>query len=509
MPLTIDNADGQHTLVQSPGLGRLRGRRAAGITAFLGIPYAASPVGPLRLQPPQPAPRWSGTLDATRYGATPPKPPYYAPFDAIIPEPLIEGDGYLNLNVWTPGPDTSGLPVMVWMHGGNFMNGSGAVPTYDGSSFARRGVVLVTLNYRLGAEGFLYFDDGVANLGLLDQIAALEWVAENIASFGGDPANVTLFGQSAGGQSAVLLLTAPRCRGLFRRVIAQSGSGNKTNDPVAALRLARRLAEIVGARPVRDEIAAVDQARLLDAQLQVAGEIRRASLDERRDWGDLALSNIPFNPTVDGAVLPLPTLDAAGAGAGATVDLLVGTNTDEARLAMVPTGLIDTISDEGLGLEADLYGLHAASVDRYRRARPGASAGEVLAAIRTDLLHRMPAVRLAERRESTEAHTWMYEFAWRSPAFGGRLGACHLLDVPFVFDTLATGEMDTMLGAHPPQALADQMCASWVQFAATGDPGWPRYTGAHRSVMTFDAEFGVCDDPRSEERLLWEAGGVR
>src|SRR5215218_7498019 len=205
--------------------GAVRGRSHDVVHAYLGIPYAAPPFGPRRFGAPQPPQPWDGLRDATAYGPTVPKPPYVPPYDLLLPEPVIPGEDCLNLNVWTPDPGGAGLPVFVWVHGGAFVNGSGAVPVYDGATFARDGVVCVTINYRLGVDGFLQFaDDGPANRGLLDQVAALRWVRDTIAAFGGDPARVTIGGESAGGWSVCSHLVAPGSRDLFAGAMIQSGS---------------------------------------------------------------------------------------------------------------------------------------------------------------------------------------------------------------------------------------------------------------------------------------------
>ena len=206
--------------------GEVRGSVVEGVNTFKGIPYAAPPFGTQRFRPPQPVEPWSGVRDALTYGPTVLKPPYFPPFDTLLPEPAIPGEDCLNLNIWSPDLGEAQLPVMVWIHGGAFANGSGAIDMYDGSHFARDGVVCVTINYRLGIDGFLYLGDGNDNLGLLDQLAALQWVQENIAAFGGDPGNVTIFGESAGGMSVGTLLSMPRAAGLFRRAIAESGAGH-------------------------------------------------------------------------------------------------------------------------------------------------------------------------------------------------------------------------------------------------------------------------------------------
>ncbi len=230
----------------STSYGTLRGQVRDGVTSFLGIPYAASPTGSLRFRAPVPPEPWSGVREAVAYGATPPKPDYPPPFDTLFAEPNIAGDDWLNLNVWTPDPGASGLPVMVWIHGGAFANGNSAIPLYDGHAFARDGLVLVSINYRLGVDGFALLPDSPANRGLLDQIAALEWVRSNISAFGGDPANVTIFGESAGGMSVTTLLAMPGAAGLFSKAIAQSGAAQAAAAPADAALVTTELGKALG-----------------------------------------------------------------------------------------------------------------------------------------------------------------------------------------------------------------------------------------------------------------------
>jgi para-nitrobenzyl esterase len=332
----MSETGGEAGLTVTVAQGALRGRIDGGVVAFLGVPYAAAPFGVHRMRPPQPCPSWVGVRAATSYGPTCPKaayPPQYAP---LFPEVEIPGAECLNLNVWTPDPAAAGLPVLVWVHGGAFTNGSGSVAEYRGSGFARDGVVCVTINYRLAAEGFLYFGDGRDNLGLLDQIAALEWVQENIHAFGGDPRRVTVAGESAGAMSVITLLSLPRSAGLFAQAIAQSGAAAHTMTPEYGRRVAAFLAESLGVPHDREAIAALPVERVVQAAAALSAEMQTAP--DPGKWGALALSLLLFMPTEDGAVIPRPPLESLASGQGSTVPLLIGTTMEEFRVFTVRTG---------------------------------------------------------------------------------------------------------------------------------------------------------------------------
>ncbi|MGY1707047.1 carboxylesterase/lipase family protein [Geodermatophilus sp. SYSU D00697] len=487
--------------------GTVRGTASGPVVAFKGIPYAAPPFGDLRFAAPVPAPPWEGVRDCTAYGPTAPKPPYPAPVDLLLPEPVVPGEDVLNLNVWTPDPGAGGLPVLVWIHGGAFVNGSGAVPQYDGTAFARDGVVCVTINYRLGVDGFLHFDDGgPANRGLLDQVAALEWVRDNIAAFGGDPDQVTVAGESAGAMSVTSLLSMPRAAGLFRRAVAQSGAGHHALSAGTARRVAGYLAERLGLPLTREALAAVPIPDLLAAQQTLSQEAAVAPDPAR--WGEITLNSMVFEPVVDGEVLPSLPVEAVAAGAGARVDLLVGSNTDEHALFLVPNGFVDLVTEDLLRLLLSGYGLPVdAALDVYRAGALTATPGDLLVKAATDWFFRIPAVRLAEARAGGPGRTFVYEFTWPSPQFGGRLAACHALEIAFVFDTLATDGVEPLAGPAAPQHLADAVHAAWVAFVRTGDPGWPAYDLTTRPVQAFGELTAVVPDPRPEQRALWD--GVR
>lgn len=490
--------------------GELRGSLVNGVHAFLGVPYAAPPFGANRLRPPQPVEPWDGVRDATRYGPSPPQiaPPMEDADSAW--DSTLTGEDCLLLNLWTPDPGAIGLPVMVWIQGGQFeFSASGA---YDGSHFARDGVVCVVINWRVGADGFLYLDDGVANVGLLDQVAALEWVRENIAAFGGDPTNVTVFGESAGAMSICTLLSMPRAEGLFHRAIAQSGAAHQVSSAETALRTGRYLAQMLGVPPTRAAIAAVPVERMIAAQADLRAELGSDPDAER--WGEeMVTSYMPWQPVVDGDVVPGQPLERIRVGVGRDVELVIGTNTDDWRLFLVITGELAQITDEMLTGPVKVHGHRAladyglpaeAALTAYRARYPDAGPGDLLAAVKTDWWTRIPAIRLADARANASSRTYMYEFAWAAPG----LGSVHGLEIAFVFDTLgAEAPLFGSMLAGAPQELADTMHAAWISFATRGDPGWPTYDLPRRATMRFDTSSQVVDDPRSWERTLWE--GVR
>ena len=482
--------------------GAVRGKAESGVWAFLGIPYAASPFGARRMRPPQPVQPWDGERDATAYGPTAPKGDYPPQYARLFPEVLIPGEECLNLNVWTPDA-TAALPVLVWIHGGAFMNGSGSVGAYSGAAFARDGVVCVTINYRLAAEGFLLLDDGIANLGLLDQLAALRWVQANIAAFGGDPARVTVAGESAGAMSVITLLSMPQAEGLFTQAIAQSGAAAHTLTHDQAQMVSGYLTSTLGVPADREAIRAVPLDKLVRAASDLVVEVQTAP--DPAKWGSLALSLLPFAPAVDGEVVPQEPLAAIAAGQGKDVRLLIGSNRDEARLFFVAPASIDLIDDATLEAAASAYGLSADSLTLYRAGRPGASAGDILAAVITDWFFAIPAIRVAEARTgAANAPTWMYRFDHPAPEDNHRFGASHAAEVPFVFNTISQQDLHPLIGDTPSQAVADQTHKAWVDFITHGNPGWPAYDTASRTTGLLSDRITATADPAASERACWD-----
>jgi para-nitrobenzyl esterase len=482
--------------------GAVRGLRQCATLTFLNIPYAAPPRGAGRFAPPQPHEPWDGVRDATVPGPNAPQSERKLGTIDMVPyfgTGWSRGEDYLTVNVFTPAAGGEALPVMVFVHGGGFVAGSTRSALYDGSAFARDGVVLVTLNYRLGIAGFLDIPGAPANRGLLDVVAALRWVRENIAAFGGDPHNVTLFGQSAGATTVGGVLATPEAAGLFHRAIVQSGSGLGAFTTEQAARVTKAAAEALGIEPHVDAFADVSDERLVEAASQLAG------IDLRTEThGDPLLGLSPFS-------LVLDTQPAASVAAGlsADVDLLVGTNTEEANLYLVPVGKYATSTAADVDeVAARSHPKPAQLVETYRKSRPEASFAELRSAIMADALFGAGSRALAAAHAAhPKSGTYAYEFAWRSQALGGELGATHAVELPFVFDLTDRPELNgpnALLGPDkPPADLASRVHETWIRFARTGNPGWDPYDTERRATMRIDAEWTQADDPRSQERQAW------
>jgi len=501
--------------------GKLEGTREGGISVFRGIPFAKPPVGPLRFRPPERAEGWNGVRSAARFGPG----SYQAsrPLAAIlgigVPE---QGEDCLTLNVWTPAAGDEGRrPVMVWIHGGAWVIGAGSEVTYDGSQLARRGdAVIVTINYRLGPFGFLRGKelggglDSTGNEAMLDQVAALQWVRDEIAAFGGDPANVTLFGESAGSVNIACLLAMSRARGLFHKAILQSGSLNLTRTPEVALESSRQILKELDILAERaSALRDLSAADLVRAQNAVAG---RSVLP-------------PFSPIADGDVVPARPFAAIAAGSARGVPLIVGTNLEEMKLYRFLDPALDTLDAQGLidrcralfpGTAGDGRSNGERVAQAYREARRArgddASPVETWLAVSTDHIFRAGALKLAELHAAHTREVFVYQFGWKGTTPGMPQGAVHALELPFVFGTLETSELGAIAGRTPAaHALSERMQEAWLNFARTGLPWsaglphWGPYAPPRRLTMELDEHPRIMEAPQEAERALWDAVLVR
>ncbi|HEY3482591.1 MAG TPA: carboxylesterase/lipase family protein [Streptomyces sp.] len=490
--------------------GPIEGTATAHGAVFKGIPYAAPPTGPLRFRPPRPVTPWRETRPATAYGPAVPQPRDEL-LEKMFGQPPFPTDeaACLTVNVWTPSTGGGPRPVMVWLHGGAFRTGSGSDPVFDaGNLTERHDVVVVTLNYRLGALGFLQLAELLGeeyahsgNVGLLDQVAALAWVRDNIAAFGGDPANVTLFGQSAGAMSALSLMAVPAAGGLFHKAIIQSGNAEFVHPPERATALSRELLSLLGL----DE-ATAHRLHDIDPRALVTAEQALGRAMAARGEGP----GLPFLPVVDGSTLPTTPLEAIRSGRAARVPLIVGANLEEARLSLLlaPPGPVEEAALPGLFGAA--YRDPGTALTAYRAVEPDPTPTGLATALATEQMFRAPTARIADAHAVWTPDVWHYLFAWRSTALGGHLGACHSLELPFVFGNLDQTSVPRFTGAEPPQPLADAMGAAWTAFARNGTPGarWPAFEPRDRPTMIFDRRTRVSGDPLRTVHRLEAATGA-
>ncbi len=484
----------------STTVGRVRGRSEHGNAVFRGIPFAKPPLGALRFAAPEPPARWSGVRPAAEFG--PVSPQLRAPDGIRLPgaaplPPDTTGE-WLTVNVWTPDTGAGALPVMLWLHGGGYQVGSGG-PGYDGSPFASAGAVFVSCNYRLGVEGFAQIDGAPANRGLLDAVAALRWVRDNIEAFGGDPANVTVFGESAGAGVIAALLAMESARGLFRRAIAQSVPGTFFAPELAA-RITAAIAAAAGLPPSHAALAGADPMRLVAAQVEVAAAMR-----QHREWGAIRLTDTPFSPVVDGTVLPRAPWRALVSGAAREVDLLIGHNQHEYRLYLAASGRLGQVTEDEAATALDYFAPAPDGPAGYRAVYAGQDAGGLLEVAFSDWLFRMPTLHLAQAHAMSGGSTYLYELTAQAPA--GPFGACHALDLPLLFGAYSEGIGLLLTGAEPSAefvALGDLMRREWLDFAACGSPGWAPYGTAHRTTRVYDLQPDVCSYPEEASMHLWE-----
>jgi para-nitrobenzyl esterase len=464
------------------GGGTVRGAVESGVAVFRGIPFAAPPVGALRFAAPRPAAAWEGVRDALTFG---PPPPQAAVFG--MDERGSAGDDWLTVNVWSPDVSAN-LPVLVWIQGGGYTIGMSGQPEYDGARLASDGVVVVTFNYRVGMEGFAAVEGAPANRGLLDQVAALEWVRDNIRGFGGDPGRVTVFGESAGGGSIAALLVMPRAAGLFHRAVASSVPGAFFTPELAA-DIATACAAELGLRPTDEDLSTVDPA-----MLPIVGDEITAKIGQFADrWGQAAHKPVPFAPVVDGDVLPVVPWE----GLTGDVDLIVGHTRHEQRLFTVLEGLLGQVTPAQADAALEVF-----APGDYRAAFPDAGPDELYELVGSDWLFRMPSLHLAEAQVAAGGRAHVYEVTWEPP---DRFGACHGLDVPLLFGNLAHGGTAAVLGpvTADTEEVSARLRAALIGFAVDGDPGWPLYDKESRLTQLLDVPASVAPYPEETSRRLW------
>jgi para-nitrobenzyl esterase len=492
--------------------GNIEGVFRKSLYVFRGIPYAAPPVGERRWLPPVPPEPWGGVRPAKEFAPTAPQEPMEIQF-LEPPEKQLQSEDCLYLNIWTPGLDGAKRPVMVWIHGGFFTTGAGSWLVYNGRSLSTRGdVVAVTINYRLGALGFLNLNEvtkgkipATGNEGLLDQVFALEWVRDNISRFGGDPRNVTIFGESAGAMSIGVLLAMPKARGLFHRAILQSGAAHHVHSLEHAEKVADIFLDILDIKPTEvKKVWLLTEQQIINAQVEVIARARDPKL---------AIGDLPLRPVVDGKVIPELPIHAVAGGSADNVPVLLGTNLDEWKLFALLDKNLPNLNEAGLLRRCqhlipggDASGL----VETYRQARSQrnlpVTPAELFIAIQSDRVFRMPAIRLAEAHYRRQQPSYMYLFNWISPLMNGILGACHALDLGFVFGTLD----DNFTGSgEEARALSGKIQDAWASFARHGDTScesmgkWELY-GERRETMVLGKQCILVAAPYDEERRAWE-----
>ncbi|MBN2074029.1 MAG: carboxylesterase/lipase family protein [Dehalococcoidales bacterium] len=495
--------------------GKLEGIYQDGLCVFKGIPYAEPPVGTLRWMPPQPVKKWDGVRPAKEYGAMAPQLAMAGPSDSPgAPNfgNVPQSEDCLFLNIWTPGLDDKKRPVMFWIHGGAFIIGAGSETFLDSGVLPKRGdIVLVSINYRLGVPGFLNLNEitggkipSTGNEGILDQVAALEWVQENIADFGGNPDNITIFGFSAGGMSIGTLLALPAAKGLFHKAMNRSGAANVVSTLDSAVDIAEQYLSIYGLSDNdTDGIRNLSTQQLLDGQQKLGERLRE---QENRAT--------PFQPVVDGKVLPELPLIAIRNGSARNITLMAGNSRDELKSTYGMNPAMKDLDESGIieRLNANLPPeivprLVQAYRESMKRENPTVTPLDIFGSINTDLMFRIPTLRLVEAQRENGVKSYNYLCAYKSPAMGGVLGAMHGLDNPFLFGTL-----DSQFTGNgiEQQSMAIKMQDSSVAFARTGNPScesigtWLEY-GTERNTMVFDINTRVEKAPYEEERHAWDS----
>jgi len=500
--------------------GKVRGYRKGGISIFKGIPYGLSTAGPARFLPPRPPDSWKGIRDATAYGPVSPQP-----FRRTIVLPhdhAVQGEDCLMLNVWTPSANGSGKrPVMVWLHGGGFVTGSGESSVYDGSYLASHGdTVLVSINHRLNGIGYLYLGDllGIeyaasGNAGMLDIVAALKWVRDNIRAFGGDPNRVTIFGESGGGAKVATIMAMPSATDLFHNAVIQSGVfyeslGMRAYEKPNAAEFARQVVAELKIEQNPSAILDLPAKAIVDATDAVTAR----NADPR---GFAGRSRLGTGPVLDGVTLPRHPCDPDAPSQSANIPLMIGHNGSEASLFLLPDPQFGKLTESDLEKRLDtMYGpnMAEAALELHKAANPKGSPSDILADIMSGEVLAGTATYAERKAAQKRAPVYYYILEWETPEMGGLLRSSHGLDLSLVFNTLSETKSTTGTGPDP-QRMAAQMSATWLAFARNGNPNnpmipeWPKYDPTNREVMAFNLQSHVVSDPMGKLREFWIAAG--
>lgn len=486
--------------------GKVEGQQNRNSFVWRGIPYAQPPLGDLRFRPPHRPDSWDGVKDATQF--QPVAPQSTKDLDRKIGRGAYTiSEDCLYLNIWSPGADKKRRPVMVWIHGGSFTRGTGMLPIYDGTSFCEKGdIVLVTINYRLGALGFLHLEEfggkdyaTSGNCGILDQVAALQWVQENIEHFGGDPNRVTIFGQSAGAGSVGTLLSVPSAKGLFQQAILQSGALEYIHQlEIAKINAQKVIDSLNLGSDVLSKLKEMPATELVQSVEQIAKK-----------------EGVRFFPVIDTVSVPQHPSEALKEGCARNIPIVTGITSDELRLMYVSDPDWDqSFTDDESVIQwfKNRFGPFPEEVVQHyvKYQSQGENIVQKMIKMASDKVFWTSALQFAEMQLEHAAPVWMYQFHWKSPVFGGKLGACHSMELPFVFHTIDDPRARSLTGNSPPAQLADQMHKAWIAFARNGDPNtseipdWPVYQLKQRPTLIFDEQTYLEHDPASQTRILWE-----
>jgi para-nitrobenzyl esterase len=480
--------------------GKIQGYIEEGVEIFKGIPYAEPPLGELRFKPPVDKKPWDDVLDASSYGFCAYQG--YTPLEDWFGKLEPESEDCLSLNVWTPAADDKKRAVMMWVHGGAFIMGSGIDPMYEGSYLAKRGdIVVVTINYRLGSFGYLYVPGSTVNIGMLDQVAALRWIRDNIAAFGGDPDTVTIFGESAGAQSVCTLPAMPAAKGLFHRIIAQSAP---PFNPDKSDKISKNIMRQVGIKKGDlDGFRKIPAEKIIKAQNDVFA----------KDPTNI----LALRPLLDDETIPLHPLRVFKKGDCKDIDFMIGTNSEEFKMFLAMpqfSGMDDEALEKMLIGYLSMNGVDMNKakelLELYKKEDADSDLRDILTTLVTDMSFRISTIHYLEAQGKHQPNTFNYLFTMKCPLLDGKLGACHALELPYVFGTINLPKMDEFAGKGAVvEAVSEKMMDAWIAFARTGNPNndgipdWPAYEPGKRSTMVFGPDIKVVEKYLDKQREAW------